>query len=140
MLLQIAQYVDVIEPVSKFTEGLKGKSGVRTIFNVGLEDWEPVEGVQYDLIWTQWCLGHLTDDQLVQYLKLCKSVLKPDDGLIVIKENISINDTDNFDETDSSVTRLVRTLFTCPLPKDLSLGWKRPVSLGCFSTNIEQAR
>lgn len=78
---------------------------MRTIFNLGLEDWKPLEGVQYDLIWTQWCVGHLNNEQLVQYLKVCKTVLRPDSGIIVVKENLSTSDGDLFDETDSSMTR-----------------------------------
>lgn len=110
LLLRIAENVDIVEPVSKFTDRLKATTGVRTIFNVGLEDWQPPEGIEYDLIWTQWCLGHLTDSQLVDYLQLCKTVLKPDTGVIVIKENLSTGSVDMFDNEDSSVTRSVHTL------------------------------
>lgn len=60
--------------------------------------------MKYDLIWNQWCLGHLTDAQLVKFLKKCCSALKPG-GWIVVKENLSTSDEDVFDETDSSVTR-----------------------------------
>ncbi len=101
----IATQVDVIEPIAKFTAGLHGKSGVRTIFNMGLEDWQPSEGVQYDLIWIQWCVGHLTDQQLAQFLKRCKSTLVPKVGVIVVKENNSTGGEDVFDPLDSAVTR-----------------------------------
>ncbi len=101
----IATQVDVIEPIAKFTVGLQDKSGVRTIFNMGLEDWQPSEGVQYDLIWVQWCVGHLTDEQLVQFLKRCKSTLNPEVGVIVVKENNSTGGEDVFDPLDSAVTR-----------------------------------
>ena len=106
MLLPLADEVDVIEPVAKFTKELQGKEGVRNVYNVGLQDWRPVDGVTYDLVWTQWCVGHLTDAQLVDYLKRCQAVLKPG-GLIVLKENLSTTGADVFDELDSSVTRLV---------------------------------
>jgi protein N-terminal methyltransferase len=91
--------------VSKFTDALRGKSGIGDIFNVGLEEWKPVEGVEYDLIWTQWCLGHLTDEQVVRYLEVCKTVLKQESGIIVVKENLSTGEGDLFDDADSSVTR-----------------------------------
>lgn len=107
-MLRVAEQVDLIEPIAKFTDPLKGKAGVGNIFNVGLEEWKPIKGVQYDLIWTQWCVGHLTDEELVQYLQVCKSVLTPESGVIVIKENLSTGDADIFDDTDSSVTRLVK--------------------------------
>lgn len=105
LLLDIAEQVDIVEPIAKFTDGLRGKSGVRNIYNIGLEEWGPKDDVKYDLIWNQWCLGHLTDEQLIHYLERCKTALKPDSGLIVVKENLSTSGTDLFDEVDSSVTR-----------------------------------
>ncbi|OAQ95885.1 hypothetical protein LLEC1_02887 [Akanthomyces lecanii] len=106
LLLSVAEEVDVVEPIARFTEPLKGTKGVRNIFNVGLEDWQPIEGTKYDLIWTQWCLGHLTDEQVLKYLQVCKSHLTPGTGWIIVKENLSTGMDDMFDETDSSITRL----------------------------------
>ena len=103
----MAKQVDVIEPVAKFTAELNDKRGVRRVFTMGLEEWTPTEGTQYDLIWVQWCVGHLTDEQLVEYLRRCKTVLTPEKGLIIVKENLSTSGVDYFDETDSSVTRYV---------------------------------
>jgi protein N-terminal methyltransferase len=74
---------------------------------MGLEDWQPGEGVQYDLVWIQWCAGHLTDAQLVQFLERCKATLNPDGGVIVVKENNATVGQDQFDDVDSSVTRCV---------------------------------
>ncbi|KAI8718068.1 hypothetical protein NCS52_00884700 [Fusarium sp. LHS14.1] len=104
LLTQVAEKVDIIEPITKFTDVLANKPGVGNIFNVGLEGWKPEDGVKYDLIWTQWCVGHLPDDLLVEYFERCKSALAPD-GVIVIKENLSTNGVDVFDDLDSSVTR-----------------------------------
>jgi protein N-terminal methyltransferase len=95
-----------VEPIAKFTESLKGKDGVGKIFNTGLEDWSP-DGAgdeKYDLIWNQWCVGHLTDAQLISYLEKCGRAVN-EDGLIIVKENLSTSDEDVFDELDSSVTR-----------------------------------
>ncbi|KAL6825720.1 alpha-N-methyltransferase NTM1 [Trichoderma sp. SZMC 28015] len=104
LLLPIAEQVDVVEPVAKFTAALQNKPGVRNVFNVGLQDWRPTEDVRYDLIWVQWCVGHLTDIQLVEFLGRCQEVLSPD-GIICLKENQSTKGYDDFDEEDSSVTR-----------------------------------
>jgi protein N-terminal methyltransferase len=93
-----------VEPISKFSDNLRGKDGIGKICNVGLEDWSPE--TKYDLIWNQWCLGHLTDAQLVMYLGKCGSALK-DGGMVIVKENMSTNGEDVFDELDSSVTRHV---------------------------------
>ncbi len=105
MLLNVAKEVDVIEPVAKFTAQLDNTPGVRNVFTMGLEEWSPREGDQYDIIWIQWCVGHLTDNQLVECLRRCKTAMTPETGLIVVKENLSTSGTDYFDETDSSVTR-----------------------------------
>ncbi|EAA31785.1 DUF858-domain-containing protein [Neurospora crassa] len=99
--------VDVVEPIAKFTAKLQGKKGVGKVYVMGLEEWVPEVGEgenKYDLVWTQWCVGHLTDEQLVAYLQRCKSALA-EDGLIVIKENTTVLGNDEFDKEDSSVTR-----------------------------------
>lgn len=72
----------------------------------------------YDVVWMQWCLGHMTDDDLVQLLKASKESLRGpaagDDqntaGIIVVKENccaetISGEPQVIFSDDDSSVTR-----------------------------------
>ena len=105
LLLKVADKVDVVEPVVKFTDVLKTKPGVGQIHNVGLEKWFPSEGECYDLIWIQWCIGHLKDEEVVQFLERCKSVLEKEHGVIVLKENLSTWGEDQFDELDGSVTR-----------------------------------
>ncbi|KAI1056464.1 hypothetical protein LB507_002431 [Fusarium sp. FIESC RH6] len=105
LLLKVADKVDVVEPVVKFTDVLKTKPGVGQIYNVGLEKWFPSEGECYDLIWIQWCIGHLKDEEVVQFLERCKSVLEKEHGVIVLKENLSTWGEDQFDELDGSVTR-----------------------------------
>ncbi|KAK0626183.1 alpha-N-methyltransferase NTM1 [Immersiella caudata] len=104
LLSTLATEIDIIEPIAKFTASLQGKDGVRTIYNCGLEAWRPEDDTKYDLVWTQWCVGHLTDRQLVEYLERCRDALE-EDGVIVIKENLSTSSRDAFDEEDSSVTR-----------------------------------
>ncbi|KKY26673.1 hypothetical protein UCDDS831_g01333 [Diplodia seriata] len=114
-LLKIAESVDVVEPVQKFTDQLKETDGCKdliaagrigSIANVGLENWTLDVPYRYDLIWNQWCVGHLTDVQLVEYFKRCQEHLV-DGGCIVVKENMStaLNGEDLFDDEDSSVTR-----------------------------------
>ncbi|KXJ91835.1 alpha-N-methyltransferase NTM1 [Microdochium bolleyi] len=91
LLLPLADKVDVIEPVAKSTTELAAKHGVRNVFN--------------DLIWAQWCVGYLTDEQLVSFLASCKTVLQAEIGCIVLKENVSSSDDDLYDAEDSSVMR-----------------------------------
>ena len=69
----------------------------------GLQDFVPEEG-RYDVVWSQWVLGHLTDEDLVTYLKRSRKGLN-ENGIIVIKENFTNSETPDFDENDSSFTR-----------------------------------
>ncbi|KZV90409.1 DUF858-domain-containing protein [Exidia glandulosa HHB12029] len=71
----------------------------------------------YDVAWMQWCLGHMSDNELVQLLKATRASLREaieDDprtaGLIVVKENCCSETSDGkpvtvWSEEDSSVTR-----------------------------------
>lgn len=106
LLVDVADAVDVVEPIAKFVIPLQEVPGVRTVFNVGLEGWRPADGVLYDLIWIQWCVGYLTDEQLVAFLKQCRAALNPDGGIMVVKENLSTSGGDAIDEADGSVTRI----------------------------------
>jgi protein N-terminal methyltransferase len=117
-LVTVAEHVDVVEPVKKFTDQLReehpdlfiakgeDEAVVTNIFNVPLEAWNPPTERLYDVIWNQWCLGHLPDAALIAYLKRLIPNLTYG-GYIVVKENLSTDQDgeDEFDETDSSVTR-----------------------------------
>ena len=124
-LLNVSKTVDVVEPVKKFTDELvqslgsgewagdgeagakPGRGQVGEVINLGLQDWRPEVGA-YDVIWNQWCVGHLTDTQLVEYFGRCKEgLVKAGDAWIIVKENMStdIRMQDIFDDEDSSVTR-----------------------------------
>ena len=105
-LRDVAEVVDIVEPVVSFTDQIKDKPGVGEIYNIGLEDWHPDrDGLgPYDLIWNQWCVGQLNDKQFVEYLQRLPKVLS-EGGLIIVKENLSNSGEDVYDETDSSVTR-----------------------------------
>ncbi|KAG0665809.1 hypothetical protein C6P46_005903 [Rhodotorula mucilaginosa] len=66
----------------------------------------------YDLIMIQWCIGHLSDDELVAFLKRSRAALRqqptggPCEGYILLKENVCKDETERlFDEDDSSYTR-----------------------------------
>lgn len=101
--------IDLMEPVqpflqqmSKELEPLKQQGKIGTIYPVGAQEFTP-ETNKYWLIWCQWCLGHLPDVELVEFLKRCATGLQPN-GTIIVKENNSFVE-DDFDEQDSAVTR-----------------------------------
>lgn len=119
LLVHHAKVIDIVEPVKKFTDALEvavqkgipapAPGSLGKIYNVGLEDFDPttVNDGGYDLIWNQWCVGQLTDAQLISYLQRCASALQKPHGWIIVKENMSSSPVgeDVFDDTDSSVTR-----------------------------------
>jgi len=115
LLVDVADAVDVVEPIARFTEGLVGREGVARVLNVGMDEWRAEMGREdevdvddnkrlYDLVWIQLCVGQLTDKQLTGFLERCREALKPG-GYICIKDNVCRSVCDMFDETDSSVTR-----------------------------------
>ncbi|KAJ1029487.1 hypothetical protein NDA13_002734 [Ustilago tritici] len=68
-----------------------------------------VEPMTYDLVWAQWCLQHLSDKDLIAFLKRSKAALKPA-GIIGVKENVCSEETDGtervwYDDEDHSITR-----------------------------------
>lgn len=110
MLSKHCDVVDLLEPVTPFVEQmetelqeLRAQGKIGEIYAIGMQDWEPQEG-KYWLIWCQWCVGHLPDDELVKFFERCKKALQPN-GTIIVKENNTPTDNDDFDPQDSSVTR-----------------------------------
>ncbi|QLL33898.1 hypothetical protein HG536_0F02230 [Torulaspora globosa] len=110
MLSKHCDVVDLLEPVTPFVEQmrselqeLKDQGKIGEIYAIGMQDWEPQEG-KYWLIWCQWCVGHLPDDELVKFFERCKRALQPN-GTIIVKENNTPTNNDDFDPQDSSVTR-----------------------------------
>jgi protein N-terminal methyltransferase len=73
----------------------------------------------FDVIWCQWCLGHLSDPDLVDFFKRAQKGLRTRQtekgeapSLIVVKENLCSDGEDGsaktvYDEQDSSLTRWV---------------------------------
>lgn len=107
LLIPLFQQVDVVEQCKTFAEAVRQYVGTTSklgeIYNVGLQEFTP-EPRKYDIIWTQWVLGHLTDDDLVAFFRRCIDGLSRH-GVIVIKENVTASDTIEVDKIDSSVTR-----------------------------------
>ncbi|KAJ1642142.1 hypothetical protein J3B02_003048 [Coemansia erecta] len=104
--------VDLVEQNSQFLEAAansylkeeKQSGKVVDMFPVGLQQFTPVKG-RYDVIWCQWVLSHLTDEDLAVFLKRCAERLAPR-GIICVKENVATKGY-VIDRGDSSVTRPV---------------------------------
>ncbi|XP_077162948.1 N-terminal Xaa-Pro-Lys N-methyltransferase 1 isoform X1 [Paroedura picta] len=107
LLLPLFKTVDMVDVTEDFLNKAKtylGEEGrrVRNYFCCGLQDFSPEPGA-YDVIWIQWVIGHLTDDDLSNFLKRCRLGLQPN-GLIVIKDNMAQEGV-IMDDVDSSVCR-----------------------------------
>ncbi|EIW51727.1 DUF858-domain-containing protein [Trametes versicolor FP-101664 SS1] len=85
--------------------GYEGNAEGADATAVALEDLDS----GFDVVWCQWCLGALSDPDLVAFFKRSKAAFRdPARGLIVVKENLC-SETGSpravFDESDSSLTR-----------------------------------
>lgn len=74
----------------------------------------------FDIIWCQWCLGSLSDADLVTFLRRSQRSLRdPTRSLIIVKENCCYDDdgqpTSVFDDTDSSITRYAYLCIKTPI-------------------------
>jgi protein N-terminal methyltransferase len=112
MLLKVFKKVDLVEQNGKFLDSAKQETfaiKVENFVNLGLQSFTPEKG-RYDLIWCQWVLGHLTDEDLVSFFTRCR---ESGCKFIAIKEHIA-RETVYFDSEDSSVNRtdpLYKTIF-----------------------------
>lgn len=102
--------VDIIEPCSKLIQKAKQDLPITlTSERIGefvcepLQQWKP-KPETYDLMWHQWVLLYLKDEDCVAYLERCKAALKPG-GYICIKENVGLKGHFLVDNDDNSVTR-----------------------------------
>jgi protein N-terminal methyltransferase len=73
-----------------------------------LQDWTP-RSQTYDVIWVQWVLCYLTDEDAIAFLQRCKEGLR-NGGVICLKENTCVGEDEDFvvDVDDASLTRSVR--------------------------------
>ncbi|KAL5731533.1 protein N-terminal methyltransferase [Ranunculus cassubicifolius] len=113
LLVRYFNEVDLVEPVSHFLEAARtnlssehgaGSDGHKAVnfYCVPLQEFTPTEG-RYDVIWVQWCIGHLADDDFVAFFNRAKAGLKPN-GLFVLKENLAKSGF-VLDKDDKSITR-----------------------------------
>lgn len=76
LLTDIFNKVDMVEQNPVFLEKAKLYLGhkqdkVVNYFDTGLQNFHPLHQ-NYDVIWIQWVLGHLTDDHLVKFFERCQ--------------------------------------------------------------------
>ncbi|KAI5069928.1 hypothetical protein GOP47_0014271 [Adiantum capillus-veneris] len=113
LLLRHFHEVDLVEPVSHFLEAAKDSlmtvSPSSSVFGRAINFYcKPLQEFipkanRYDMIWVQWCIGHLTDRDLVEFFKRAKVGLRPY-GFFVVKENTTKHGF-LVDKDDNSITR-----------------------------------
>ncbi|PVD22007.1 hypothetical protein C0Q70_17810 [Pomacea canaliculata] len=108
LLLPLFETVDMVEQSQSFIDAAPQFIGhdaerVERFLCCGLQDFVPENG-RYDVIWAQWVLSHLRDDDLVSFLQRCRTGLAPN-GVIIVKENVAQGQEIVFDDDDSSFTR-----------------------------------
>ncbi|KAA0052465.1 alpha N-terminal protein methyltransferase 1 isoform X2 [Cucumis melo var. makuwa] len=82
LLIRYFNEVDLLEPVSHFLEAARGSLApenngpsdlhkATNFFCMPLQEFTPDAG-RYDVIWVQWCIGHLTDEDFISFFKRAK--------------------------------------------------------------------
>mmetsp|Transcript_42269 Transcript_42269/g.89900 ORF Transcript_42269/g.89900 Transcript_42269/m.89900 type:complete len:295 (+) Transcript_42269:107-991(+) len=99
---------DLVEPSPRLISSAPEYLGDRysskcRFFCTGLQDFQPKADF-YDIIWIQWVIGYLTDDDLVDFLERCAAGLRLG-GVVVIKDNTCEDVAFVADRSDASVTR-----------------------------------
>ncbi|KAH0826980.1 alpha-N-methyltransferase NTM1 [Lanmaoa asiatica] len=84
------------------------KQGTEELQRLGYIPTDDDTNSGFDVVWCQWCLGHLNDEDLIAFLKRSSAALRNQRSLIVVKENLCSEKKAPktiFDEQDSSWTR-----------------------------------
>jgi protein N-terminal methyltransferase len=102
--------VDLLEPSQNLLAEARRSLGsrVRLFLDLPLQLWpsnnhEQQQRQEYDVVWTQWVLLYLTDEDLVEFFRAAAKALRPG-GVVVVKENVAHAEA-VVDEEDCSVTR-----------------------------------
>ncbi|KAJ4746306.1 Alpha N-terminal protein methyltransferase 1 [Rhynchospora pubera] len=115
LLLRHFNEVDLVEPVSHFLETARENLSPSNIMQeddtnkatnfycVPLQDFTPEPG-RYDVIWVQWCIGHLPDEDFISFFNRAKAGLKTN-GFFILKENTTRGGGFVLDKDDQSITR-----------------------------------
>lgn len=106
VLIKYFEECDIVEQDEKFVEtcknNFKDEPKVKDIYQHSLQNFEFKK--KYNVIWIQWCLENLEDNDLTDFLIKCKSNLEKD-GMVIIKENIVTRGTIFLQRDDYSKIR-----------------------------------
>jgi protein N-terminal methyltransferase len=107
-LLKRFENVDMVDSSHRLLENAPayiGADATRVNFiQIGLQDYVPEK--VYDVIWIQWVVGHLMDEDYINFFKRCLQGIR-EGGVIILKDNCAESSTFQVDRVDSSVSRHV---------------------------------
>lgn len=106
LLMKMFESVDLVEPNKKLLEAARAEitdPRAELFINEPLQDVRP-QPDRYDVIWAQWVLLYLPDDDLLQFLQRCRSAIRPG-GFICVKENVVLDGEWMVDKEDNSISR-----------------------------------
>jgi len=89
VLTHFFERIDIIDPIPHFlfkAREIIEKEAIIETEQFGIEEWNPSN--VYDAFWVQWVLCHLTDGDIVSFLKRCKDS-STQNCLMFLKENVS---------------------------------------------------
>lgn len=106
LLLDLFGRVDLVEPNARLLKTARREiSDARAgqFINASLQEFQP-EQARYDVIWAQWVLLYLPDDDLAEFLERCRKALKHG-GMVCVKENVVLDGEWLVDKEDNSIAR-----------------------------------
>jgi len=107
LLLNYFKECDIMEQDQKYVEfckdAFKNENKVKNIYQSSFQNFKFDEDRKYNVIWIQWCLENLDDDDLLEFMVKCRNALESD-GLVIVKENIVMKGY-HFSESDFSKQR-----------------------------------
>lgn len=107
VLLNYFKECDIMEQDVKYVgfcrDAFKNEEKVKNIYQSSFQNFIFEKDRKYNLIWIQWCLENLDDDDLKEFMVKCKNALDKD-GLVIVKENIVMKGY-HFSESDFSKQR-----------------------------------
>jgi len=117
----LEQNTDYIETSRNFLRDAHPKHKVEHRLCVGMQDFSPEKARQdmdisvdgrYDLIWIQWSIIYLGDDDFISFLRHCVKCIRPG-GFVCIKENVARSGflVDNEDSSISRSDNYMKSLF-----------------------------
>ena len=119
---------DLVESSSRLLctapEYIGAESSKCRFYCQGLQEWEPNPNT-YSIMWIQWVLCYLTDEDTVSFLRRCAMGLVPG-GIIVLKENTCTGEGFVVDVEDASITRSLHCWLSLATEAGLSLVIRRP--------------